>query len=134
MYLAVASELETTGGTILIRNDGKAENVAYTPIPAVAEADEPVAFKQAKLDLQGAAKVRLYANLQMSRLSLANGTQLDLNGTALKVKRAKLGAASLKPGTYKASDAALMDFVTDSSEGKSGTLEVTGCGIAVVVR
>ena len=64
---------------------------------------------------------------------LAN-TKLDLNGKTLTVNKAVLGGVKLKAGVYAAPDAALQDFVSDSSEDASGRLSVTGGGLVIVVR
>ena len=45
-----------------------------------------------------------------------------------------LGETKLKPGTYKASDAALEGLVTDSSTDARGALVVTGGGIVIIVQ
>ena len=132
VYLQIAAEGEKKG-TIIIRNDGVAENTAYTSLPAAAETDEITDFKDAKLELLDCGKVRLYDTLAMSKLTMSVDTKLDLNGNTLTVKSAKLGDATLAAGTYAASD--YSDYLTDSVGG--GSLVVTGSakrGMVIIYR
>lgn len=131
VYLQTAAESEKCG-TIVIRNDGVAENTAWTSLPAAAETDAVADFKKASLSLLDCGKVRLYETLQMANLTLAENCKLDLNGKTLTVNTARFGGTKLKPGTYVAGDAALGDFVTDSVGG--GSLVVKGTGMMLLVR
>lgn len=65
-------------------------------------------------------------------LTAATDSVLDLNGTTLTVKRAKLGTTSVAPGTYDASSSEVSGFITDSVTG--GSLVVTGAGLRMIVR
>ena len=129
VYLQTAAESEKCG-TIVIRNDGVAENTAWTSLPAAAEADAIDDFKKASLSLLDCGKVRLYETLTMANLTLAENCQLDLNGNTLTVNTAKLGGAKLKPGTYAAD--AYPDYLIDSVGG--GSLVVKGTGMMLLVR
>ena len=70
----------------------------------------------------------------MREVTVADGATLDLAGRTLTVAKAKVGETKLKPGTYKATDEVLSDYVSDSSGTNAGVLEVTGGGLAVIVR
>ena len=131
VYLETAAQAGKRG-LILVRNDNNAANLAYTPIPAAAEADSADDFKKASLVLEAAARVKLFENLKMASLDMASGTVLDLNGKTLTVKSAKLGGAKLSLGTYAASNEAVAGFVADSGAG--GELVVGGGGFTLIVR
>lgn len=129
VYLQTAAESEKCG-TIVIRNDGVAENTAWTSLPAAAETDAVADFKNASLSLLDCGKVRLYDTVQMSKLTLAAECKLDLNGNTLTVSSAKLGENVLAAGTYAASD--YPDFLTGD-----GSLVVTGSakrGLTILFR
>ena len=131
IYLETAAQAGKRG-LIIVRNDNKTANLAYTPIPAAAEADSADDFKKASLAIEAAARVKLFADLKMASLDMASDTVLNLNGNTLAVKSAKLGGTKLSSGTYAASDEAVAGFVTDSGEG--GSLVVTGGGFSLIVR
>ena len=131
IYLETAAQAGKRG-LIIVRNDNKTANLAYTPIPAAAEADSDDDFKKASLAIEAAARVKLFENLKMAALDMASGTVLDLNGMTLTVKSAKLGGAKLSPGTYAAGDDAVAGFVTDSGAG--GKLVVAGGCFTLIVR
>ena len=126
VYLQTAAEQDKYG-TLVIRNDGKSINTAYTPLPAAAKTDAIADFKKASLSLLDCGKVRLYETLQMANLSLAENCRLDLNGNTLTINTAKLGGTKLKPGEYAAS--AYPDFLTGE-----GSLVVKGSGMMLLVR
>ena len=111
-----------------------------TPICATGYgADEVADFKNASLVLSGSARasvavVDAKGTFKMNNLVMTDQAKLDLCGHAFSVKKATIGGTKLKPGTYKASDAGLVGFVTDSSSGATGSLVVTGGGIAIIVR
>lgn len=132
VYLQTAAEGEKCG-TIVIRNDGFASNLAYTPIPASAYADAVADFEKASLSLLDCGKVRLYETLTMAKLMMAADTKLDLNGNKLTVNAATLGDAKLEPGAYAASDRS--DYLADSVGG--GSLVVVGAakrGTVIIYR
>ena len=137
VYLQGKSNAEK-GGTIYVRNDKNALNTnTFTPFPAGVTkggvAPDGVAdFKGASLVVGDCARVKLFDSFKMEELGMESGTALDLNGQTLTVKLAKLGEASLAPNTYKAGDAAVAGFVTDSGEG--GELIVKGIGFQLFVR
>ena len=137
VYLQGKSNAEK-GGTIYVRNDKNALNTnTYTPIPAGITkggvAPDAVAdFKKASLVVGDCARVKLFDTLKMASLGMDSGTALDLNGQTLTLNRVKLGERNLAPGTYKAGDAAVSDFVIDSGEG--GELVVSGIGFMLFVR
>ena len=131
VYLQMAKDGEKRG-TVFIRNDGKVENVAYTPVPSVAEADVAADFKNATFSLLEAGKVRFFSDLQLGGLTVATDSKVDLNGRKVVVKRAKLGAASLSTGKHTAASVQLPEFLEDSVGG--GILEVTGGGFCLNVR
>lgn len=142
VYLQTASDGEKKG-TIIIRSDNEnAANGAWTALPSKdagsgAEGTDAVAdFKDAILSLRDRAQVRLFGEtgLRFKALELLANTKLDLNGKTLTVNKAVVGGVKLKAGVYAASDAALQDFVSDSSEDASGRLSVTGGGLVIVVR
>lgn len=65
---------------------------------------------------------------------MENDTVLDLNGKTLTVLRATLNGTKLLPGTYSATDAAVAGFVTDTAEGDTGSLVVSGSGTVIMLR
>lgn len=131
IYLETAAQ-SGKRGLIIVRNDNNAANMAYTPIPAAAEADLTDDFKKASLTLDAAARVKLFDSLRMIALDMATDTKLDLNGKTLTVKSAKLGSTKLAPGTYAAANAAVAGFVVDPATG--GSLVVNGEGLTILVR
>lgn len=126
VYLQTAAESEKCG-TIVIRNDGVAENTAWTSLPAAAETDAVEDFKKASLSLLDCGKVRLYDTLKMVNLTLAADSRLDLNGNTLTVKRAKFGDARVSPGVYAADD--YPDFLSGE-----GSIVVLGGGLTILFR
>lgn len=142
VYLQTMKDGEKRG-TIIIRSDNEsAENGAWTGLPSKDAGSERVGtdaladFKDATLALRDRAQVRLFgaSGLRIKALEMVVNTKLDLNGQTLTVAKAMLGETKLKPGTHKASDAALDGFVTDSSADATGALVVTGGGIVIAVR
>ena len=131
IYLETAAQ-SGKRGLIIVRNDNNAANMAYTPIPAAAEADLTDDFKKASLTLDAAARVKLFDSLRMIALDMATDTKLDLNGKTLTVKSAKLGSTKLAPCTYAAGDEAVAGFVVDPATG--GSLVVNGGGLTILVR
>ena len=142
IYVETKAEGEK-GGTITISNWADRENAAFTsatvipttPIVAANEGDPVADFKRAKLIVCNHAIAEVSAdNLRMREVTVADGATLDLAGRTLTVAKAKLGETKLKPGTYKVTDGVLSDYVLDSSGTNAGVLEVTGGGLAVIVR
>lgn len=142
IYVETKAEGEK-GGTITISNWADRENAAFTsatvipttPIVAANEGDPVADFKRAKLIVCNHAIAEVSAdNLRMREVTVADGATLDLAGRTLTVAKAKVGETKLKPGTYKATDEVLSDYVSDSSGTNAGVLEVTGGGLAVIVR
>ena len=131
IYLETAAQ-SGKRGLIIVRNDNNAANMAYTPIPAAAEADSAEDFRSASLSVEAAARVKLFGDLRMVALDMASDTALDLNGKKLVVNTAKVNGVRLAPGTYTADNAAVAGFVVDSATG--GALVVTGGGFQLIVR
>ena len=126
VYLQSAAQGEKCG-TIIIRNDNKTANDAWTALPGKDGVDQLDDFKKASLSLLDCGKVRLYETLQMANLTLVENCKLDLNGKTLTVNTARLGGAKLKVGTYTAGD--YPDFLTGE-----GSLVVKGTGMMLLVR
>ena len=126
VYLQSAAQSEKCG-TIIIRNDNKTANDAWTALPGKDGVDQLDDFKKASLSLLDCGKVRLYETLQMANLTLVENCKLDLNGKTLTVNTAKLGDTKLKPGTYAASDCP--EFLTGE-----GSLVVKGTGMVILVK
>lgn len=131
VYLETGSDGEG-GGTVFVRNSGASS--AWTALPSRSADGEADVYRKACLNLSENGSVRLFAPLTMTALAMTAPAKLDLNGQTLTVDKAVVGVAKLKTGVYAASDAALQDFVSDSSEDASGRLSVTGGGIVIVVR
>jgi hypothetical protein len=131
IYLETAAQ-SGKRGLIIVRNDNNAANMAYTPIPAAAEADAAEDFRSASLSVEAAARVKLFDDLRMANLEMAADTVLDLNGKTFTVKSAKVNGVKLASGTYAAGDEAVSGFVVDSATG--GSLVVTGGGFSIIVR
>ena len=109
--------------------------IPTTPIVAAQDGDAVADFKKAKLVICNNAIAEVSAeDLRLNAVTVDAGSSLELAGRTLTVAKATLGSPKLKPGTYKASDAGLVGFVTDSSSGATGSLVVTGGGIAIIVR
>ncbi len=131
------------GGTIIVSNWKDHANVDFTsatvipttPIVAAQDGDAVVDFKKAKLVVRNNAIAEVSTEgLRLNAVMVDAGSSLELAGRTLTVTKATLGGVKLKPGTYKVSDAALVGFVTDSSSGATGSLVVTGGGIAIIIR
>ena len=121
------------GGTIIIRNDGVAGNLAWTPMPSAAQGDSAADFKQAALLLAACGKARLFETLQAESLAMDAGTVFDLNGKTLTVRSMEAGGDNVPSGTYSAGSTLFTDgFVTDSVGG--GQVVVLGAGTVVVIR
>ena len=132
VYLQTAAQPEK-GGTIIIRNDGVAGNLAWTPVPSAAQGDSAADFKQAALLLAACGKARLFETLQAESLSMESGTALDLAGMALTLRSMQAGGENVPAGTYAAGSTLFTDgFVTDSVGG--GSVVVLGAGTVVVIR
>ena len=133
VYLETAAQAGKRG-LILVRNDNKAANMAYTPLPAAAEADPADDFRKASLALEDAARVRLFADLRMNDLDMADGTLIDLNGHALVVRTANADGKHVPPGTHTAAQliAAGFDEFADAAGG--GMLRVLGSGTVLIVK
>ena len=121
---------------IIVRNDNKAANLAYTPLPAAAEADPADDFRKASLALEAAARVRLFADLKMEALDAAAGTVLDLNGQTFTVRTAAVGGVNVPPSSYTAAQLADLGFdeVIDTADGAGGMLRVLGAATLLTVR
>ena len=132
IYLQAGDEAEGAG-TVIVKSSMSEVGVA-TPIPSRLKGGETDELKNAKLAIERYGIAQLTAATKMSSLTMTAPAKLDLNGRTLTVTKAKLGDLKLKPSTYKASDAALEGFVTDSSEAETGTLVVTGGGIVIFVK
>lgn len=136
IYLQTAAQAEK-GGVIVIKNDGVAGNLAWTPVPAVgynlAAADDLADFKNTGLSLEDAGKVRFFENMSVRELVVQSGSTLDLNGRDIIVKRARLGGKLLGSGRYVASDLAVSDYVVDTAD-TAGSLMVIGSGFSVRLR
>ena len=131
------------GGTIIVSNWKDHANADFTsatvipttPIVAAQDGDAVVDFKKAKLVVRNNAIAEVSTEgLRLNAVMVDAGSSLELAGRTLTVTKATLGGVKLKPGTYKASDAGLTGFVTDSSSGATGSLVVTGGGIAIIIR
>ena len=133
VYLQTAAQGENKG-TIYIRNDGVAENTAYTAMPAAAETDAPKAFRKAAVTLVDCGRVRFFEDLTIGRLTLGEGSVIDLNGQKVTAATVKLGKVKLTGGKYTAAQLASVSagYVVDSVGG--GTLTMGGSGYAIVVR
>ena len=131
IYLETAAQ-SGKRGLVIVRNDNRTANMAYTPIPAAAEADSAEDFKGASLSVEAAARVKLFDSLRMIALDMATDTKLDLNSKTLTVKSARVNGVKLAPGTYAAGNAAVSGFVVDSATG--GSLVVSGGGFSIIVR
>ena len=131
VYLETGAQGEN-GGTIYVHNGGPC--AAWTALPSRNAGGEEDVYTKANLEISANGAVKLFESLKLSSLTMTAPAKLDLNGRTLTVTKAKLGDLKLKPSTYKASDAALEGFVTDSSEAETGTLVVTGGGIVIFVK
>ncbi len=130
VYLETGAQGEN-GGTIYVHNGGPC--AAWTALPSRKAGGEVDVYTKANLEISDNGAVKLFESLKLSSLTMTASSKLDLNGQTLSVRRAKVGGAKLKPGTYTFADAASADPVTDSSVEKSGKLTVTGGGFAVFV-
>lgn len=131
VYLETGSDGEG-GGTVFVRNSGASS--AWTALPSRSADGKADVYRKACLNLSENGSVRLFAPLTMNALAMTAPAKLDLNGKTLTVNKAVVGGVKLKAGVYAASDAALQDFVSDTSEDASGRLSVTGGGLVIVVR
>jgi hypothetical protein len=132
VYLQTAAQPEK-GGAIIIRNDGVAGNLAWTPMPSAAQGDTAADFKQAALSLEACGKARLFETLQMKTFVMDAGTVLDLNGKTLTVRSMQTDGGNVASGTYAAGSTLFTDgYVLDSAGG--GSVVVLGAGTVVVIR
>ena len=135
VYLETAAQ-SGRRGLVIVRNDNNTANMAYTPIPAAAEADSAEDFSKASLSVEAAARVKLFADLKMNRLGMADGTILDLNGHVITVTRAQIGNAKFSNGTYTAAQLQVLDVneVVDTADGAGGSLVISGDSTVLLFR
>lgn len=151
VYLQTVAEGEGKG-TIRIANlnasgYGDAKNPNTTEMASLGHGgDEIVSYKRAKYSLGYCGRAAVNADLQAASVELAETTaSLDLEGHKLKVHKltgvdGEGAIIKVKPGTYTAADLAKLGLaVIDSSADENGahatgTIEVTGGGIAIIVK
>ena len=136
VYLQTAGQAEGAG-MIVVRNTGDAaNNVAFTALPSLKAGGEEDDFRRATLSVEAAARVKLFADLRMVELDMADGTALDLNGHAYVVRTAHVAGENVQPGTYTAAQmqAHGFDEVVDTADGAGGTLRVLGAATVLIVK
>ena len=151
VYLQTAAEGEGLG-TIRIANlnadgYGNAKNPNTTEMASLGYGgDEIVSYKRAKYSLGYCGRAAVNADLQAASVELTETTAaLDLEGHKLKVAKltgvSSEGAAiKVKPGTYTAAQLTTLGLaVIDSSadengENATGSVEVSGGGLLIVIR
>ena len=151
VYLQTAAEGEGRG-TIRIANlnadgYGNAKNPNTTEMASLGYGgDEIVSYKRAKYSLGYCGRAAVNADLQAASVELTETTAaLDLEGHKLKVAKltgvSSEGAAiKVKPGTYTAAQLTALGLaVIDSSadengENATGSVEVSGGGLLIVIR
>lgn len=129
VYLQTAAQPEK-GGTIVIRNDGIAGNLAWTPIPSAARGDVAADFNKSVLSLAGCGKVRVYENMKLAAVGADQGSAIDLNGKKVVVKELRVNGVSYH-GTLTAADG--LNWLVDSAAGAGGSISVSG-GFTMIVR
>ena len=138
VYLETAEDGEN-GGTILIWNDGNANNnLAFTPFPSPTDGGENDDFTNARLDIGQCARVKLFASVRMRELHTRENTWLDLNGETLVVHAATIGGQRVNQ-TGKHSASALQAMlglddatITDSLGG--GCVELRSTGTVFMIK
>ena len=141
VYLQTAANGEGCG-TIVVDGSlrsGTTSSVAtpYTPIPANgAHADKPADLKKCSIEVSNYARIGIVETLKLASLETDSSSVVDLNGKTLTVKYAKLGNTMLSSGKYTAAELVErgIECVLDSSEGKTGVLDVGGIGFMLYVR
>jgi hypothetical protein len=137
VYLQTAAQGEGCG-TIYVNGaprSGTASFIGapYTPIPANgAHPDDVANLKNCALDVSNCARGAVSAALRLKSVSVDATSVLDLCGSTLTVRSAKVNGVKLAPGTYAAGDEAVAGFVVDTATG--GSLVVNGGGLSIVVR
>lgn len=136
IYLQDGSQSDGAGA-IIVRNTGSTAITAPTPIPSATWGNETATeLKGASLSVEKAAIVRIEENLRLREATVAadsNG-KIDLNGKTLTVSSLTLGGVKVASGSYKIGDAALGEFVQDSSESGDGALIVSSGGFRIIIR
>lgn len=136
IYLQEGAE-EDGAGTIVVRNTGSTDIQVPTVLPSQADGNETAKeLKNAALSVEKAAIVRLEENLSLRAATIAAGSngKIDLNGKSLTLRALSLGGEKIPVGVYKVGDAALGDYVMDSSEGAQGTVVVSSGGFRIIIR
>ena len=141
VYLQTAANGEGCG-TIIVDGSlrsGTASSLAtpYTPIPANgAHADKPADLKKCSLEVSNYARIGIVETLKLASLETDSSSVVDLNGKSLTVKSAKLGDVMLYSGKYTAAELVErgIECVLDSSDEKTGVLNIGGIGFMLFVR
>lgn len=136
IYLQEGAE-EDGAGTIVVRNTGSTDIQVPTVLPSQADGNETAKeLKNAALSVEKAAIVRLGEDLSLRAATIAAGSngKIDLNGKSLTLRVLSLGGEKIPAGVYKVGDAALGDYVMDSSEGAQGTVVISSGGFRIIIR
>ncbi len=137
VYLQTAANGEG-GGTIIVDGSlrsGTASTIAtpYTPIPANgAHADAPDDLRKCALEVSNYARVGIAETLKLASVEMDASSTIDLCGKKLAVTNAKLGGATVTPGTYTPADAVVADFISDTVGG--GSFVVMGNQTLILLR
>lgn len=132
IYLQTAQEPEARG-TIHIQNPGQNPSAeTFTPLPSQTFGGESDNLQKTSLSITQNARAKLFAPLQINRLTLDATATLDLHGQTLIATTATLRGKTLPPGTYPASS--LPDSLDDTSETLSGNLQVLGAATILYIR
>ena len=135
VYLQNAAEADGAG-TILVRNTGSTAITTPTVLPSQKWGNESAAeLKSAKLELDGAAIVRLAENLKFARLTLPSDCALDLHGQTLTVREAYLSGVKLAAGTYAVETSgthSTYSALVNTSTDQAGALIVKPTGLVIV--
>lgn len=145
VYLQTAADGEKGGTVIIAMSAGNqaANNTNTTEMVSLGYGGDAIAdYKKVKYVVSDFGHAAANTNMTVASVTIADeNSGLDLEGHALKTKafrypKAGGGLASISSGTYTVAqlEERGVACVVDTSDGKTGTLTVSGGGFQVVIR
>ena len=125
------------GGKIVIWNGNNAANIAFTPFPSSAPGGEAEDFRNARLDIGQAARVKLFAPMRINEALTRAGTELDLNGQKLTLDKLALsGQRVTRSGAFTAAQLLAFGYtgVTDTDPNEDGLIEIIAASTIFIIR
>ena len=136
IYLQTAEDGEG-GGVVKIWNNNASANPSFTPFPSTAYGGETDDFKNARLDIGQAARVKLFAPARVNEALTRAGTTLDLNGQTLTLKKLALEDRRVTySGAFTAAQLFALGYtgVIDTSSNADGLIEIIADSTLLILR